>query len=383
MKVIAYYLPQFHRIPENDEWWGEGFTEWTNMKAAKPLFDGHYQPRVPLNNDYYDLMDVNVMRKQASMAKNYGVYGFCFYHYWFDGKLLLQKPVENYLKEIDIDFPFCISWANEHWTNQWVSSQRKVLIEQRYGTETEWKAHFEYLLPFFRDPRYIKYNGKPLFVIYRPDIIDCRGEMLSCWDKYAKAEGFPGICFISQRAESILDNKRIDLSMFDYISSYQPSLALTRIWNSKNKLDGVHKAKRKFAIFLEKHFKIDANSLRIPNRNTGVKKYNYDEVWNQVLTNCDLVENQIPCGFTSWDNTPRRKEQGYIIDGVTPEKFGFYMKKLIEKAKESYPTDYIFLFAWNEWAEGGYLEPDERYSYAFLEALRDALIETGEIHKIA
>lgn len=379
MKVIAYYLPQFHTIPENDEWWGKGFTEWTNMKAAKPLFEGHYQPRVPLNGDYYDLSDASVMKRQAEMAKSHGLFGFCFYHYWFGGKLLLEKPVENYFRRKDIDFPFCISWANEHWTNQWVSSQRKVLIEQTYGGKKEWKEHFDYLLPFMKDARYITCDGKPILVIYRPDIIDCRKEMLHYWNQLAREQGLPGICFISQRAESILDNINIDLSMFDYVSSYQPSLALTRIWNSKNTLKDLHKLKRRAAIFLEKHFKIDANSIQLHQKTSGVKKYDYDAVWSQVLNNCDITSNQIPCGFTGWDNTPRRKEQGYIIDGSSPDKFENYMEKLIIKSKKDYPTDLLFLFAWNEWAEGGYLEPDERYKYAYLEALKNALMKTGEM----
>jgi len=166
MKVVALYLPQFHTIPENDTWWGEGFTEWVNIKKAIPLFENHHQPRMPLQDNYYNLADPDVMRWQASIAKEHGVYGFCFYHYWFDGKLLLQKPIENFLENKDIDIHFCISWANEHWTDQWVSEKWNVLIEQRYGERDEWKVHFDYLLPYFKDDRYIKVDEKPVFVIY-------------------------------------------------------------------------------------------------------------------------------------------------------------------------------------------------------------------------
>ena len=160
MKIIAFYLPQFHEIPENNEWWGKGFTEWVNVKKAQKLFDGHNQPREPLNDNYYDLKDNSVMDWQISIAKKYGVYGFCFYHYWFNGHLLLQKPVEAFLSNKKQDMPFCICWANEHWTNAWVSKANKVLIEQEYGKEEDWKEHFDYLLPFFKDDRYIKNNGE-------------------------------------------------------------------------------------------------------------------------------------------------------------------------------------------------------------------------------
>ena len=160
MKIIAFYLPQFHNIPENDEWWGDGFTEWVNVKKAKPLFDGHVQPKEPLNDNYYNLLDDNIKIWQAKIAKEYGVYGFCYYHYWFNGKLLLEKPMEQMLNNKKIDIPFCISWANEPWTKAWVN-EKKVLIPQSYGGVNEWKEHFDYLLPFFKDERYIKVHNKP------------------------------------------------------------------------------------------------------------------------------------------------------------------------------------------------------------------------------
>ena len=153
MKIIAFYLPQFHNIPENDEWWGDGFTEWVNVKAAKPLFEGHQQPKVPLNDNYYNLLDDNVKIWQAKIAKEHGVYGFCYYHYWFSGKMLLEKPMEQMLKNKAVDIPFCISWANETWTKAWVNDEKKVLILQKYGEKDEWKQHFDYLLPFFKDDR--------------------------------------------------------------------------------------------------------------------------------------------------------------------------------------------------------------------------------------
>ena len=176
MKIIAFYLPQFHDIPENDKWWGKGFTEWVNVKKAQPLFPGHCQPRVPLNDNYYDLLDDDVKIWQANIAKEHGVYGFCYYHYWFSGKMLLEKPMEQMLANKKVDIPFCICWANVSWTKSWVN-ENKILIQQFYGDRKEWKEHFDYMLPFFKDDRYIKEEGKPLFVLYRPETVEHLNEM--------------------------------------------------------------------------------------------------------------------------------------------------------------------------------------------------------------
>ena len=177
MKVIAFYLPQFHEIAENNEWWGEGFTEWVNVKNAKPLTKNHNQPHVPLNNNYYNLLNDDVKKWQIDLAKEYGIYGFCMYHYWFNGHLLLEKPVEQFLKNKELDFPFCLCWANENWTNVWAAEGNKILISQTYGDQEEWERHFEYFLPFFKDNRYIKEDGCPLLVIYKPDIMENMNEI--------------------------------------------------------------------------------------------------------------------------------------------------------------------------------------------------------------
>ena len=380
MKIIALYLPQFHTIPENDKWWGKGFTEWVNMKRAKPLFEGHNQPRVPLNNNYYDLSDIEVMKEQAELAKEYGVYGFCFYHYWFGGKLLLEKPVEKFFKS-DIDMHYCISWANEHWTNQWVSDKWDVLIEQKYGGKEEWKKHFEYLLPFFKDSRYIKYDGRPMLTIYKPELIDKRKEMLEYWNELALAEGFPGMCFVFQRAESILYNPKIDMSMFDFCAVYQPGLAVARKNISKQSFVKLRKLKKSLFHFLEKHMKFDSRSVVLTKQGKTLQKDDYDEIWESILNDNDIFPHIIPSGFTDWDNTPRRHERGSIMIGASPEKFQKYLERLIIKAKKQYETDFLYLFAWNEWAEGGYLEPDEKNGYGYLEALRNALKATDELVK--
>ena len=376
MKVIAFHLPQFHEIPENNEWWGKGFTEWTTLKKAKPLFEGHYQPRIPLNGNYYNLLEPEVMEWQCKIAREHGIYGFCFYHYWFDGHLLLEKPVEQYLQNEKCDLPFCICWANEHWTRAWESKKNQVLIAQRYGGEKEWKEHFEYLLPFLKDHRYIRFNGKPLVVIYRPELIDCLNDMLDCWQRLAAEAGIGKLSFAYQYVNFDLDDNKDD-SRFDYAIEYQPVYA-NRYMSLQN--GNKNKTKEKVKVFFEKNFNIilDTNSIKRLWRE-GPKKIDYDRVWNYILKSKPKDEKHLPGAFVDWDNTPRKGENGTVYENVSPEKFGRYMKDLIIKAKEEYHKDCIFVFAWNEWSEGGYLEPDERNGYANLEQIRKALEETGEL----
>lgn len=369
MKIIAFYLPQFHSIPENNEWWGDGFTEWVNMKKAKPLFDGHRQPRIPLDENYYDLLNIDVMRWQTELAKKYGIYGFCFYHYWFDGHLLLEKPIENFLKETSLDFPFCLCWANEHWTNAWVSGENKVLIEQKYGEEKEWISHYNYLRAFFLDKRYIKHNNKPLIIIYRPDLIDCMERMMKIWNDCAIRDGFDGLEFAFQSPSYDLNHdKKADL--FDYDIEYQPGYARTFM---KSKIPTfIRWIYRKIVDF---SYKIKIN-MKQPN---VLRTYNYNDIWEYIIKTPPVSEKSVPCGFVDWDNTPRRGKRGSVFKGYSPTLLEKYMIQLIEKTKNVYKKDFMFFFAWNEWAEGGYLEPDEEMGYANLEAVRNALIATNEL----
>lgn len=378
MKIIAYYLPQFHRIPENDLWWGEGFTEWVNVKKAESLFEGHVQPKVPLNENYYNLLDVDVMRWQTEIAKQHGVYGFCFYHYWFDGKMLLEKPVENFLEKKSIDFPYCICWANEHWTNQWVADKHNVLIEQRYGGKKEWKGHFEYLLPYFLDNRYMKKDGKPVFVLYRPDLVDDRKQMLDYWNELAIEAGLPGICFMCQRPDAMLNGSSSDLSMFDYCIEYQPGVAFRNVLEKTQKFMWLRKMKRAFLLYLEKTFGISTAGMQTSKLSGNVTKFDYDEVWESIVSQEPMFSNSIPGGFVNWDNTPRKGVRGSAVTGYSPLKFKNYLSRQIKHAKDVYHQDMMFMFAWNEWAEGGYMEPDEENQYGYLEAIREALLENDE-----
>lgn len=379
MKIIAFYLPQFHNIPENDEWWGNGFTEWTNVKAAKPIYDGHHQPRVPLNNNYYNLLDDNIKIWQAEIAKQHGIYGFCYYHYWFNGRLILEKPMEQMLRNKNVDIPFCICWANEPWTKSWLG-KKTVLIPQTYGDEREWKNHFEYLLPFFRDPRYIREDNCPVIIIYRPTVMSCVAQMTSFWKKLAIDSGFDGIKLMCL-ADNLLPENRAIYSSFDNIIEWQPSAAKYIKKESKYPLINTLKsARRRVLARLEQLTGIDFRQWDPANiiKNKELQFLSYDQVWNDILNIVPSSSKNLPGAFVRWDNTPRFHEKGSVIKGATPEKFGEYIKNQIIHAKDTYKSDKLFLFAWNEWAEGGYLEPDEEYGYGYLNALREALLQTNE-----
>ena len=321
MKILALYLPQFHTIPENDEWWGKGFTEWVNMKKAKALYNGHYQPRVPLDHDYYDLSNVNVMRKQTEIAKKYGIYGFCVYHYWFQGHKLLEKPMENYLEAKDIDFPYCFCWANEHWTNAWVSGENKILIEQDFTDKEDWKNHFYYFLSFFKDERYIKEDNKPFLVIYLPSIIETLNEMLEYWDILAKENGFAGMKYAYQHYVYYLDNDKDD-SRFDYAIQFQPNLAMNLIKTKRQAK--IELLKTKLSIFLQTKLHI---YLKLKQKE--VTRIDYDAVWNKILEMKPVDKATIPGSFMDWDNTPRRGMRGSAMVGANPEKFEYYFDKQI------------------------------------------------------
>lgn len=379
MKIIAFYLPQFHNIPENDEWWGNGFTEWTNVKKAKPLYEGHMQPRVPLGGNYYNLLDDNVKIWQADLAKKYGVYGFCYYHYWFNGKMLLEKPMEQMLANKEVDIPFCICWANEPWTKAWVGDERKLLIAQEYGQEEEWKQHFMYLLPFFKDERYITKDGKPLFVFYRPDIVPCMKEMIETWDKLAKENGLSGITFAFQSGDYDWNNSK-EANLFDYDIEFQPPYASHWLYSNDGKIvSALKKCRRLLAGWAGKKFGIDLYRYGTAQykKMTGQTVANYDSMWQKIIEAKPMRSNSIPGAFVKWDNTPRHGERGQINVG-TPEKFEYYLSKQIKHAREDYHEDMIFMYAWNEWAEGGYLEPDEDDKYGYLEAIKRALEENNE-----
>lgn len=374
VKAIAFYLPQYHTIPLNDYYWGEGFTEWTNVKKAVPLFKGHNQPRIPLNQNYYNLIDDDVKIWQANLAKEYGIFGFCYYHYWFqDGLRLLEKPAEQMLANTKIDLPFCFCWANENWSKNWDGGNNEIIMEQKYGTKKEWEEHFTYLLPFFQDKRYITVDGRPLFVIYKPEQIIDIASMISYMRKRAKEEGLPGICFAFQFPSYYADMFYQE-GLFDYRIEFEP--VYSRNMKAMEKPGTAPKVRKVRRIFGEKvvaaYRKRNVEKARGWSRSENLSMYFYDETWEKIL-NAEWKEDFLPGGFVDWDNTPRNKH-GVMFSGYSVEKFEEYMKRLVERAyREKKPM--LFLNAWNEWGEGAYLEPDETDGYKKLEAIKTAFMK--------
>lgn len=374
MKIIAFYLPQFHSFKENDEWWGKGFTEWTNVKNAKPLFKGHYQPRIPLNKNYYNLTNVDTLKWQADIAKKYGIYGFCYYHYWFDGHMLMEKPMELMLANEEVDLPFCICWANENWTKAWAQHSKKVLISQTYGDRSDWEKHFYYLLPFFMDKRYIYKDEMPIFVIYRPELIPTLRPMLEFWDKLAKKNGLKGIIYMYQQHN--YDHQTADTGdLFSYAIEYEPG----RVKGYYPKFPKKEQQVCSPLISFRRGLNLLVNKLHLKQTRISSVCYSYDDAWKRILNIQPADEKVMPGAFVDWDNTPRYKSRASIYQGVTPEKFERYLTQQICHARDDYKKDMIFMFAWNEWGEGGYLEPDEKYGYGMLEAVHNALDKTGEL----
>ena len=356
-KIIAYYLPQFHEIPENDQWWGRGYTEWRNARNAKQLFYGHYQPREPLNNNYYDLLKSENMEWQMKLARKYGISGFCFYHYWFgEERKLLEKPAEMMLHNEKATLPFCFAWANEPWTRTWEGpgGEKHVLVNQKYCDKEDWEKHFYYLLPFFKDARYIKKDRKPIFLIYRLDKIPCHKEMFSYWKELAKDNGLPGIYFIQ-----MLSNEKYRRSFADAYTTYVPAMffelrddAVKRIkYNLVEKLPHI-----KLPKFL---------AYRL------LDIFDYDLCYRQLLKK-KYRSNEYMGVFPDFDNTARKGEKAAIWKGANPRKFQYYLKKVIQKSKKE-KKEFIFLTAWNEWGEGNYLEPDKKYGYGYLKAIKTSL----------
>ncbi len=352
MKMIAYYLPQFHEIPENDEWWGKGFTEWTNVKKGIPLYNGHNQPRVPLEG-YYSLNNKETMQRQAELANKYGISGMAFYHYWFNGKLLLEKPVSNLLRWADIPMNYMFVWANHSWIRSW-EGKSTILMEQQYGGETDWKNHFEYFLPFFKDDRYIKINGKPALMLYNPSGIPNLDEMIEFWNQLAVANGLNGIYVI----ESIGDSEEKPHAKLSNAAALRaPNIA------TKDLL--------KFKIFyrIKKH----------PNLQKLIPgcypcKYSYKSAQKNLIKiskfyDCD--KDIIFGEYVGWDNTCRHGKRGSVAMGVSPKMFEKFLSDICTIANDR-GSDYLFINAWNEWAEGMYLEPDKTDYYGYLEAVKNA-----------
>ena len=362
MKVrpLAIYLPQFHPIPENDAWWGPGFTEWTNVVKAKPKFRGHYQPHLPADLGFYDLRLVETMAAQAALARKYGIYGFCVYHYWFNGKLLLEKPLENVLRHPDVSFNYCMCWANENWTRRWDGMNESVLIRQTYSPEDDEK-HWDYLRPFFADERYIKVDGRPLFVVYRQELIADIKKRTHVWRAYCRRIGIGEIylVFIDKYTEQI-DPQSLG---FDASFEFQPNWrAIQRTSTSR-----IKNVLRKLHI---------PPPGRLQNRLVDYEKY----VTRAAAASTPSFK-RFPGVFPMWDNSARRSSNATIFYGSTPELYEDYLRQTLKHFTPfSAEENFLLLTAWNEWAEGNHLEPCQKWGHTYLEATRKALDDaTGRL----
>jgi lipopolysaccharide biosynthesis protein len=359
-RVIAFYLPQYHPIPENDLWWGRGFTEWTNTAKATAMFGGHYQPHVPADLGFYDLRAPEAREAQAQLARDYGIEAFCYYHYWFAGRRLLQRPFEEVLASGKPDFPFCLCWANQSWTGIWHGAPNRLLIEQTYPGEDDHRRHFATLLRAFVDPRYVRVDGRPLFIVYSPDELPEPRRTADLWRCLAIEAGLPGLFLVGENrtgedwnpTEAGFD-ARVDVRL----PPRRKTLQSWATWRHP-----LRKLRYRVA---------DWRGLPTIHR--------YEHVSEHLVGRHSPGIEAFPCAIPNWDNTPRSGSNGMVLHGSTPELFRRHLRKAM-----AFVADYseqhrlVFIKSWNEWAEGNHLEPDLRYGRQYLEVVRDEVLGKGQ-----
>jgi lipopolysaccharide biosynthesis protein len=368
LRLISIYLPQFHPIPENNEWWGKGFTEWRNVVNSKPLFHGHYQPHLPADLGYYDLRLNEVFHEQIKLAKEAGIYGFMFYEYWFEGKRLLEKPIENYLNDNEIDFPYFLCWANENWTRRWDGQDNEILLKQSYNKD-DYSRHFdEVYARHIISGRYIKIHGKPVIAVYKPYLIPNLNEMLSIWRNKSKELGFNDLYLISCESQGLPEKEG-----FDAYYEFQPNWKFVSVINQSVKVRFCSRIISLVARYLPLGYQkkiYSKNEMVTTNKIIDYKDY----VHSQINQNSATAYKRFPCVMPGWDNSPRRKNGNAVIfHNSTPKVFSEWLNFVIQTFKPySDEENFIFINAWNEWAEGAHLEPCQYYGQAYLRAVKDA-----------
>jgi lipopolysaccharide biosynthesis protein len=353
-RLIAFYLPQFHPIPENDEWWGKGFTEWTNTAKAKPLFSGHYQPHVPADLGFYDLRVPETRMAQAEMAREHGIEAFCYYHYWFAGKRVIERPFAEVLESGKPDFPFCLCWANQTWTGIWHGAPNKVLIEQTYPGNDDHRNHFDFLLRAFMDKRYVTVDGKPLFIIFQPLEIPEVKKMTDMWREWAEHAGLKGLYLVGFSWSPLFVPQE-----FGFDGSVAEGLPF------------------RWAASVSRRRPIKWLMKKVQAKMGKPTVYSYDKIIPKLMG--DRIPNNVeyPCVVPNWDNTPRSGKNGLVLHGSTPELFRIHVRKALQIV-EKYPSEHkiVFVKSWNEWAEGNHLEPDLKFGRGYLKVLKEE-IENG------
>ena len=370
-RVIAFYLPQFHPIPENNEWWGAGFTEWTNVAKAKPLYAGHAQPRLPADLGFYDLRVPEVRELQADLARAAGVESFCYWHYWFgNGRRILERPFEEVLATAKPDFPFCLAWANQSWTGIWHGLSGTTLIEQTYPGRADQEAHFRWAQRAFEDPRYTRVDGKPLFVVFSPSDLPSTAEFIDHWRELAHAAGYPGMYFVGVWDSYEAAGERYNapqLAPFDAVTLLGPHDYLAK----------ARKATPSPLAPLKRLVPARLRALRSSGL-TGPRRIPFEDVLAQAYHDMPPGERFLPSVLAGWDNTPRSTRRGVVYEGFTPELFKAHVEKAVERV-QGHPKSQriIFLKAWNEWAEGNIVEPDAIFGHALMNSLREAVFPGG------
>jgi lipopolysaccharide biosynthesis protein len=347
-RIVAFYLPQFHPIPENDAWWGKGFTEWTNTAKAKPLFRGHHQPQIPADLGFYDLRVPETRAAQAALAREYGVEAFCYYYYWFGGKRLLERPFNEVLASGEPDLPFCLCWANATWTGVWHGASNRVLVEQTYPGDADEAAHFSEILKAFRDPRYVTVDDKPMYVVHRPlDIPDVRA-MTGRFRAMAARAGLKGLHLVGVTAHKVWDPREYGFDAL--VIQRMPALDGSIPWR----------------------YPLTKLKARLGRRRLTVRSY--ADYIAKLITPHTSQQEYYPCLFPNWDNTPRSGMNGLVLEGSTPELFARHTREALSRVKHKSPQhQLVFLKSWNEWAEGNYVEPDLQFGRRYLEVLRSEL----------
>ena len=362
-RLIAFYLPQFHPIPENDAWWGPGFTEWTNVAKARPLYKGHKQPRLPADLGFYDLRLAETRERQADMARAAGIEGFCYWHYWFGGgRRILERVFQEVLATGKPNYPFCLAWANHSWSGIWSGAPKRILVEQTYPGPHDLQAHFRAVLPAFRDPRYLTVGGKPIFLVYNPlDLPDTK-EFTDLWNELALKAGLPGVYFVgmsSKHDEEIL-------RPFDMLTEFGFMSLIGKLPH-----DFRSRAVRRWR---RGDFGALLNRI-VPGSFPRPARFEYRDIIEAEMRT-PLQEKYAPCILPNWDNTPRAGLRGVVFDNATPDLFELSLKNAIGKVlHKPVQKRIVFVKSWNEWAEGNYLEPDRETGWAYLDAVRRVVVQ--------
>ncbi len=360
LRALAIHLPQFHPIPENDEWWGKGFTEWRNVTKAKSKFEGHYQPHLPADLGFYDLRLAESRNAQAALAKEYGISGFCYYHYWFNGRQVLETPVREILASREPDFPFCLCWANENWTRNWDGEFKNVLLEQKYSHEDDLQ-HIQFLFDYFKDERYIKVDGKPVFIVYRTELFPDIKRTAELWREEALKCGFKGLYLIS--CENFKTNTPPEEMGFDASFNFFPNHYGMPLYVIPGKIETLlHKIGIKKSPYLSDLI------------------WNYIDVVNKQINNPQTVLYKRFPGLTPmWDNSARRREKAVILHNSSPNEYKRWLSHIVKTFKPfSKEENFVFINAWNEWAEGNHLEPCQKWGKQYLEATKNILNHSNE-----